>query len=191
MSCVTLFFVITGLTSYFCFGQNTESIISLNLPNNTLSSVVKLTYVKKNQIKMIFVLIIFLFQSLCGAIFFTYPIQLFPVIQILEGAIFRSQLHEKEESCGSLFFKRNILRTFLVIFTALAAVMIPHFGEVIGLIGSIGASMLAFTLPAVFYLRLFGSSLETKQKLIYYAIICFGVLGGLAASFVVVEFGED
>lgn len=44
MACVTFFFIITGLTSYFCFGQETQSIISLNLPDNTLSSVVKLTY---------------------------------------------------------------------------------------------------------------------------------------------------
>lgn len=79
----------------------------------------------------------------------------------------------------------------MVVFTAVAAVLIPHFGEVIGLIGSIGASMLAFTLPAAFYLRIFGSSMVFKQKLLYYGIICFGVLGGLAASFVVVEFGDE
>ena len=98
---------------------------------------------------------------------------------------------EQETTFSSLLMKRNVLRSCLVMFTAIAAVLIPHFGEVIDLIGSIGASMLAFTLPATFYLKLFGSTMEQRQKFLYYGIICFGVLGGIAASTVVIMFGGE
>lgn len=87
--------------------------------------------------------------------------------------------------------KRNTLRTILVIFTALAAISIPHFGEVIGLIGSIGAGMLAFILPATFYYKLFGSQLDQKSKIILYAVMGFGILGGIAASCDAILYGED
>lgn len=43
MTCVTLFFIVTSVTSYFCFGQQTESIITLNLPHNSLADIIKLT----------------------------------------------------------------------------------------------------------------------------------------------------
>ena len=132
-------------------------------------------------------------SRLCAAIFFTYPIQLFPVITILEALVFEGDLtkRELEEPWGLIVVKRNALRTFLVIFTGVTAVIIPHFGEVIGLIGSIGASLLAFILPAYFYLSIFRDTLSPKQIYLHYAIMLFGVLGGLAASSDVILYGDD
>ena len=46
MACVTTFFIVTSATSYFCFGQATESIITLNLPSNSLATTIKLTYIE-------------------------------------------------------------------------------------------------------------------------------------------------
>lgn len=169
---VTTFFLWSGLTSFYCFREATDSIITLNLPNNMFGITVQ--------------------TVLVCAIFFTYPIQLFPAVEIAEAAIFGPAIASSDEDLFSdLGLKRNAVRSLLVIITGAVALLVPHFGEVIGLIGSIGASMLAFTMPALFYLRLFYPTISRKEASIYVSIMAVGILGGLAAAFDVIAHGEE
>lgn len=50
----------------------------------------------------------------------------------------------------------NLWRTLLVLFTAGVAMAIPHFGDFIAVVGSMGSTMLAFVFPALFHLKLCG-----------------------------------
>ena len=72
--------------------------------------------------------------SLVCAIFFTFPIQLFPAVEIAEASIFGPEISTSEEPLFSdLGLKRNAVRSLLVLSTGTVALLVPHFGEVIGL----------------------------------------------------------
>ena len=195
---ITTVFLISGLTSYIGFGQETKSIITLNLPGGAVGETVKFI--------------------LCIAIFFTYPIQLFVVFDILESNLFRRETtataaptisqvptvplsnapHPSDnlllQYCTPLrlpvrFFlslsnttKVSILRICLVLFTALVAYLVPHFGEVIGLLGSIGCPVLAYILPIVFFTKLNTTPLDWRRKYAHILIVAVGVIGGIISA---------
>eukprot|EP01094_Clydonella_sp_ATCC50884_P009510 TRINITY_DN19043_c0_g1_i1.p1 TRINITY_DN19043_c0_g1~~TRINITY_DN19043_c0_g1_i1.p1 ORF type:complete len:438 (-),score=67.65 TRINITY_DN19043_c0_g1_i1:200-1444(-) len=169
--CVTFFFLVSGLISYMGFGDDIHSMVTENLPPESIvSSSVKLT--------------------LCVALFFTYPIQLFVVIDILERALFpvsESRTAPSELSwsayASGVELKRNILRAALVCMTATIAALVPHFGEVIGLVGSLGSSLLAYILPPLFYVVIFNDSLSTVSKGLHLLLMLIGVCAGAIAAY--------
>lgn len=70
---VTLLFIVFGVGCYISFGEETDSVITLNLPtDNTADHAVTM-----------FVRVI-----LSVALFFTYPIQMFPVSEIVDSVFF-------------------------------------------------------------------------------------------------------
>lgn len=150
---VTTFFIVSGVTSYQGFGDDTKSIVTLNLPDTMVS-----------------VIVIFM---LCVAIFFTYPVQMFVLLEIAESVLNVKPRQQK--------YKSRIIRTSFVCLTGLVAILIPHFGEVIGLLGSIGCPILAYVLPAIFYAKLYKSGLSTTYQLVLSGVVAIGILGGLTA----------
>ncbi|XP_029191850.2 proton-coupled amino acid transporter 1-like [Acropora millepora] len=158
---------------------------------------------------------------LCFAILLTYPLQLFPIIEIVESWLFKSEAkNARTESslnndlstssddamisqvdnksvtvneCSRLLapeipkeksrlrqWKKNLLRTLLVLSTAGIAIALKHdFAFVSAIVGSVGSSTLGFILPCVFHLVLYK---ETNTRLIKAKdclLITFGLLGGV------------
>ena len=143
---------------YMSFGRETESIVTLNLPQHSwFVSLVEL--------------------SMCFAILFTYPIQLHPVIEIAE----RSDFFARFEREGS-FVPQKVLRSLLVSITAIVAVIVPNFALLIGLIGSAGSAAISFVLPGLFHLKVHKGNLTIRERLVDYAIILFGLVGGLVGT---------
>lgn len=164
---ITGLFLLFGIAVYLGFGDSTQSVITLNLPDNLLSVFVKLT--------------------LCVCLLFTYPMMMVPVIQISE-AYFLNQTTPMVEA------KRNVLRILVVITTGIVAISIPNFGAVMGLIGDIGSSLLAFILPALFYLRIFEGQLTRGQFIRCWSVLIFGLTGaitGAVTTFLEMETQEE
>ncbi|XP_067044630.1 uncharacterized protein [Acropora muricata] len=158
---------------------------------------------------------------LCFAILLTYPLQLFPIIEIVESWLFKSEAkNARTESslnndlstssndvmisqvdtksvtvneCSRLLapeipkeksrlrqWKKNLLRTFLVLSTAgIAIALEDDFAFVSAIVGSVGSSTLGFILPCVFHLVL---CKETNTRLIKAKdclLITFGLVGGV------------
>lgn len=67
-SCITLIFLVFGAVGYCAYGENTLDKITDNLPENDWST----TAVK---------------VALCWALFFTFPIMMVPVYEVLEQAL--------------------------------------------------------------------------------------------------------
>lgn len=129
LATVTLLLGGFGMLGYLTYGDDTNSVITLNLPAGPLTTVVKI--------------------CLIIAIVFTYPMQLFPVTEIFDYLIF------KQPSNGYFNLKGNILRAVCVLFTATIGFFVPFFGLISGLIGALGSSALSFILPVVFHLIMF------------------------------------
>ncbi|XP_004365126.1 hypothetical protein CAOG_00255 [Capsaspora owczarzaki ATCC 30864] len=109
--------------------------------------------------------------SLVIAIFLSFPIQLFVVIDILEEAMF------KRVSTHRRLLKENIGRFLLCVLGAVIALTVPKFSLLISLIGAMGGSTLQFVLPSIFHLRLFPES-STPRKALSIFYILFGLAGG-------------
>lgn len=145
-------YILFGVCGYLSFGPETHSIITLNLPVGPMPLMVK--------------------GCLCFSLFFTYPIMLFPVIEILERRL----------GTVNHFWKGNLLRASVVILSVIVVLIIPDFSTIMVLIGATCCSLLAFILPSLLHMRIFKGR-HTRQQLIEdYVILIFGCLGTLIGS---------
>ncbi|KAF4652059.1 hypothetical protein FOL46_009931 [Perkinsus olseni] len=165
MICITSGFIIFGVTCYISYGPDTKSMITFNLPVHKLTSFLRLFY--------------------CLGIFFTYPIMMFPVFQLVEHKWQR--FFAAQEEGGRRH--QMVFRACLVVVTGLIALMgmnVPNFGLYLSLIGSVCCTLLAFILPALFHLNRPGKRMEDDKERIRAdrldkIIIAFGVVAGLVS----------
>ena len=115
-----------SFVGYVAYGAGTRDMITFNIPQNKITSFLRLFY--------------------CLGVFFTYPVMLFPVYGVTETKY--KCLKNKRAWWRSLLF-----RSVLVVLTGVIGMQIPHFGLFLGLIGSVACSLLAFVLPALFHLK--------------------------------------
>ncbi|KAJ0391769.1 hypothetical protein P43SY_008389 [Pythium insidiosum] len=180
---LTTVYATFGVCGYLAFGDATKDVITLNMSDST--GVVTLVQL-----------------SLCIGLFFTYPVMLFPVFEVLQplfrqrtpppthvhvdgdddddgdkskSSVETQSVHDQgSERCNIL------LRSSVVVLTAVLAVGIPNFGEFISFIGSTCCSLLAFVLPACFHLRLIGTNprsvLTIGRTMLLLAMIAIGVV---------------
>ncbi|TDH72350.1 hypothetical protein CCR75_000998 [Bremia lactucae] len=153
---VTLFSVFAGLV-YAAFGQNTQSVVTLNLPSAQVSiatMTVQITY------------------SL--ALVFTYPLMLYPVVKILEGYFF-PEFRRK----GYWRWEKNGFRFALVCLTA----VIAYYGKdeldnFVALIGGFCSVPLAFIYPCLFH-----SKLLNQGRFLNNTVIAIGIFTMVFATY--------
>lgn len=148
-------YVAFGFFGYVAYGLDTKSMVPFNLPQNKITSFLRLFY--------------------CLSVSFTYPVQLFPLYGITEARL-------KCLKDPRLVVRRILFRTLLVVLTGVIGMQIPNFGLFLGLIGSIACTLLAFILPAFFHLkrvdRSDASGLEDAKDVI---LIGFGAVAGIVS----------
>lgn len=77
-------------------------------------------------------------------------------------------------------WKKNLLRTFIVLTTAGIAIALKrYFAYVSAIVGSIGSATLGFILPCVFHLVLCKDSNTMLIKVKDCLFIAFGIIGGV------------
>ncbi|BFZ24128.1 hypothetical protein BsWGS_27167 [Bradybaena similaris] len=149
---VTLLYISFGVCGYLSFGDDTNQIITLNLPKGSgfdFGLVVK--------------------SCLCLALFFTYPVMMFPVMKILE--------HYFIPDAGKTVWKGNILRGLVVLLTGMIVILVPNFADLMALVGACFCTMLSFIMPGVFHMRLFKGNMSLKQLMFDWLLVIVGVLG--------------
>ncbi|KAL5012999.1 hypothetical protein ScPMuIL_011550 [Solemya velum] len=154
MTIVTTLYITFGTSGYLSFGTETNPIITLNLPKGDsvdFSMIVK--------------------SCLCLALFFTYPVMMFPVMHILEGYLIKEPKVHK--------WKGNILRVVMVLSTGIVVLLIPNFTNLMALVGSSCCTLLAFILPGLFHLSIFRGSLSLKQITSDWFLVFIGIVGTL------------
>merc|ERR1712226_489553 len=185
MCIVTTLYIAFGAAGYLSFGRETQPIITLNLPDSIFPHLVKM--------------------CLCFSLVFTYPMMMFPVVQLLEAKFLPEHSNLNSTSSPSIvtenrtpraqkymtsafsnhtskYLHGNILRCALVCVTGLIVVAIPNFSVLMALVGSTCCSLLAFILPAVFHLYLFENECTTAELVLDYSLIFIGVLGALMGT---------
>ncbi|KAG6622790.1 Amino Acid/Auxin Permease (AAAP) Family [Phytophthora cinnamomi] len=153
---ITTLYATFGICGYLAFGNDTDAVITLNFEGSGgLVTLVKI--------------------FLCLGLFFTYPVMLFPVFEVLQPMV---ACGNKMEDLRVTERKGVILRAGVVLFTAIIAAAIPDFGRFISFIGSTCCSLLAFIMPAYFHLRLFRDEPATCGRRLNQAFLCGMVVLG-------------
>ena len=157
---ITVLYVVFPLVVYVCYGSTTHDMITKNLPCGD------------------FVVILVQLGYSVG-LYFTYPIMMWPAIEILECSRFyqKFQLMLVGKTYDDELVPSMIFRAFLVVLTLVSATTIPQFGTFVAIIGSVSCSLIAFILPALFHLKLHPEA-SSKDKWIKWGLVGFGALGG-------------
>lgn len=163
---VTLLYVMFGVFGYLSFGAETKDLITLNLPQGEGVDFAMLV------------------KSCLGiALFFTYPVMMFPVTTLL-----KTRLINMFGGCAKLakikvpFLPFDIslfgilMRLVLVTLTGIAVIVISNFSDLMAVIGATCCTTLAFIMPGACHMMLF-DELTTSQRLLDIFLIVIGVLG--------------
>ncbi|RDD39475.1 Amino acid transporter ANTL1 [Trichoplax sp. H2] len=150
---ITVLYIAFGMCGYLSFGPATNNIITLNLPPGVMPLTVKI--------------------CLCFALFFTYPMMMFPVIHILEEKFL---VRNNSTSAGLL------LRAGTVLLTGVIVLAIPNFSTLMALVGSCCCTLLAFILPGWFHLCIFRGELTKTQEVLDYGLIVIGFIGTIIGT---------
>ncbi|ODV64452.1 Avt4p ASCRUDRAFT_16472, partial [Ascoidea rubescens DSM 1968] len=140
---------------YMTYGSKTLTVIILNLPQDS-----------------IFVNLIQLFYSL--AILLSSPLQLFPVIKILENNIFGPNLHGKFD--WKIKWLKNFFRFSIVILCTLIAIYgADNLDRFVSLVGCLACIPLVYMYPPMLHYKSCA-----KDKLARLSDICLVIFGGIA-----------
>jgi len=137
MAVVTTLLCGFGLLGYFVFGTVTRSMVTANLPSNN--------YVTALECLLVISLV-------C-----TFPIQLFPVTQVVDAWLL------PEPGSSGYEPMRLMLRALLCIAIAHLAWLVPNFGDILAVVGGLAIIAIGIIFPCILYIVLFKSSLTFAQ----------------------------
>ncbi|OMP11342.1 Amino acid transporter, transmembrane [Corchorus capsularis] len=149
MAFITLLYGAFGILGYFAFGEETKDMITANLGAGLLSTLVQL--------------------GLCINLFFTFPLMMNPVYEVLERRF-----------CQSTYCLW--LRWAVVLGVSLVALMVPNFADFLSLVGSSVCCALGFVLPASFHFMAFKEELGWNGFLLDAAIVVLGVIMAISGT---------
>jgi len=143
-----------GFLGYMAYRGEVADIIISNLPQSNTTSLMKV--------------------SLCLGLFCTYPLMMFPVIEMLEEFLGRAG--------DAVPAKWNAMRSSLVLGTGAVALLVPKFSLFIALVGASGCALLAFVLPSAFHLKLRYEQMSALERLREASCICMGIVGSILGT---------
>nr|GEU36852.1 amino acid transporter ANTL1-like [Tanacetum cinerariifolium] len=144
-----------GVLGYFAFGENTRDIVTANMGKGVLSGLVQL--------------------GLCVNLFFTFPLMMHPVYEVMERRYWEGRY--------CLW-----MRWVLVMVVSLVALFVPNFTDFLSLVGSSTCCILGLVLPSLFHYIAFQNELKSEELMLDLGMIVLGViLGVLGTWFSLVE----
>lgn len=163
---VTLLYVLFGVCGYLSFGGETRDLITLNLPKGEGIDFAMLV------------------KGCLGiALFFTYPVMMFPVTTLLKqrltnmiGCAKLAQIKVPLPYCNEICLFGICLRLVLVTLTGMIVVGIHNFSDLMALIGATCCTTLAFIMPGACHWMLFNSELSRGQLLLDAFLVIFGLV---------------
>nr|SVE93556.1 EOG090X04HR [Scapholeberis mucronata] len=158
-----LFKSLFGYVGFLTWTENTQEVITNNLPTQGFKGIVNFILVVKALL--------------------SYPLPYYAALDLLERAMFKGRpdtLFPKMWTLdGELKVWGLALRVGLVVFTTVMAISIPHFAILMGFIGSFTGTMLSFIWPCYFHLKLKGPTLDWGTVAYDCFVIFLGVLFGV------------
>ena len=148
--------VLLGLLSVMRFGEGTDQVITVNMMSafRIVASVLVIINV-----------------------FLAFPLCMFVVSETWDNKLLPYFPHLQKESKHHWFWLL-LTRTLLVTLGLFLAVVVPHFGLLMGLVGSFTGTCLSFVFPCVFHLKLKWKELKWYDVALRIFVIIFGLVAG-------------
>lgn len=163
--------VLLGLLAVLRFGIKTEQVITVNMSISPIFNIVATVLVVTN-------------------VFLAFPICMFVVLETWDTKILPYFPHLSKEGKYHWFWLL-LTRVMLLTFALFLAVIVPHFGLLMGLVGSFTGTCLSFVFPCVFHMILKWEATPWYSVLIKVVVIIFGlVCGGMGLVFSGRELGK-
>lgn len=159
MVVITAIYIVFSSVSALALGDKLEDIVFFSLPTS--------------QPFYLLIQILYAVSAL-----FTYPIQLFPAIRIMENSKFLRMRLFNEKGRTRNKYLRYGLRLFMIGCVFLIAYLTKSFHLFLGLIGSCIMTTLGFGLPIWLYMAQFKDRIPKKKKYINYGILGFIIFFG-------------
>jgi proton-coupled amino acid transporter len=154
-----MFYLFIGTIGYLSFGDDVSAAVSSDLPHDSAFTIlVQLGY--------------------CVALLFTYPLMLFPVIQVAEARVMSSLPKAKPEESQKRMWQRNGVRSAIVLFTGVLSILLGgSLDNLVALVGALCSLPLAFIYSSAFHDKIVGGH-STRDK----TIAIFGVIAMIIAT---------
>ncbi|KAK9284918.1 hypothetical protein L1049_024099 [Liquidambar formosana] len=149
MTFISLMYGGFGALGYFAFGEQTKDIITTNFGQGVVSILVQM--------------------GLCVNLFFTVPLMMNPVYEVVERRF-----------CHSRYCLW--LRWAMVLGVSLVALLVPNFADFVSLVGSSVCIILGFVLPALFHLMVFKEEISWRGMVLDGTIVVLGVVFGVSGT---------
>jgi proton-coupled amino acid transporter len=150
---ISVCYALVGALGYWAFGEHVHSSVPRSLPQT--SAVVHLVEV-----------------SLVLMVIVTFTVQFYPVGVAIERS--KTFLAIADSNSLSRVVLGRVMKVSLVIFVSLVALVTPHFGLVVSLVGSMGASVVSLVMPNVLFLISHKSEVQVGEALASALIIALG-----------------
>lgn len=155
--------VLLGLLAVLRFGKQTNQVITVNMAISPVFNIVATALVVTN-------------------VFLAFPLCMFVVLETWDNKLLPYFPHLGRESKHHWFWL-VLTRTLLLTFALFLAVIVPHFGLLMGFVGSFTGTCLSFVFPCVFHLVLHWNKTPWYSVLTKILIILFGLVCGACGLF--------
>lgn len=149
MALICLIYGSFGALGYFAYGEQTAEMITANMDVGLVNTLVKL--------------------GLCVNLFFTLPIMMNPVYEIVERRFWGGRY------C-------IWLRWLCVLMVSLVALLVPNFADFLSLVGSGVCCALGFVLPSLFHLMVFKDEMDWRTWGCDVSIMVLGLVLGVSGT---------
>lgn len=110
----------------------------------------------------------------------SYCLQIIPTFKVMNLIPLYKSIPNSENHPG---VKSLITRLTVAFLCCSMAYFMPNLGQFLNFQGAVGGILLTFVFPIVFYFKTFGDRITKKEKVFCIAIVSYGVIGGVWATY--------